>query len=204
MDPFITLNELKLASDISNTSKDDIFNQVIPFACDAVRAYCGRSFDTNLVTETRTWLYDPKDAMLMIDDAQEVTEVRIGGYTVPEDSWMPMPFDGSLGTFYWIELPPYGGESPEMGFTRNADTAAASGFWTRQQKVDVDGTWGWDTVPGPVKQAAIWTASAMSDNPSPYISQNIEGYSYTRSNPMVDGIPARAINLLDPYARPLL
>lgn len=204
MDPFITLEELKLASDITDTSRDDIFNQVIPYACDAIRAFCGRSFDTNQVTETRAWLYDPQDAMLMIDDAVDVTAVRIGGYTVPEEHWIPQPYASALGPYYWVELPPYGGESPAMGFTRNADTAAERGFWTSQQKVEVDGTWGWESVPGPVKQAAIWVAAAMADNPAPFISQSIEGYSYTRANPSVDGMPARATDILVPFVRPLL
>lgn len=201
MDPFITLSELKLALDQSGDSHDDILNQVIPFACDAVRAYCGRSFDTNLVSETRAWLWTPQESMLVIDDATAITEVAIGGFTVPEDHWMAMPYGSQI---FWLELPPYGGESPEMGFSRNADTLAERGWWVRQQKVEVTGTWGWTEVPGAVKQAAIWTAAAMSDNPSPYISQNIEGYSYTRANPLTAGIPERAMQILDIYARVLM
>lgn len=198
----ITLTDLKVALDrpLSDTTDDDRYEWAISAASAAVRASANRDFNTDTVTEAREWLYDGA-AMLQIDDAISITEVRISGESLPEDSWMARPYSTGM-PYMWLELPPFTpGYSGQMGFTRGLDK------WNpalTTQRVAVDGTWGWTEVPLDVQQATIWTAALFADNPTPYVSENIEGYSYTRQNPIREGVPQRARQLLVPYARPNL
>jgi hypothetical protein len=87
-----------------------------------------------------------------------------------------------------------------MGFRRNVDVLAAEGRLRQPAAVlSVDATWGWPIIPTDVKQAAIWTAMSIKDNPGPWLTESIEGYSRTIGRSPSDAIPERAKMLLAPY-----
>lgn len=190
------------------TPQDAAYGQYITFASDAVRNYAERDFLTPPVTEARTFDWDAS-GYVDIDDAQAVTAVTLVTPNAPDvaleaDWWAAGPSRRpEVAVYDYVEV--YSGAwpaSPEMGFTRNIDVMAREGrFPLVRTRVRVDATWGWTAIPGDVKQATIWTAMAFKENPSPYISESIEGYSRTIGPAPREALPERAQALLSKYAR---
>lgn len=201
-EPLITLEQLKhaLGIDLTDTSRDARLSQAIDNASAAIETYTDRDFATTEVVETRTFSYDGS-GVLDIDDCEagSITAVSIDGVAQNSTAWMAQP-DRRTPVHYWLQLTPYGGISPEMGFTYNLDTLYGKTRW-RPRVVTVTARWGWPVVPADVQQAALWTAAALAESPKPYISQSFESYSVSLETPLVDAIPARARALLDPYQR---
>ena len=200
-----TLAEVKTAIGIpsANTQKDDQINQAITWASALIRKVTDRDFGTATVTEEREYLYDGS-GFLEVDDLSDLTEVAINGGVIDLTLVALGPDRAPDGVYYWIEgLPtsrPYG--SPEMGFTRNEDTLP-SRILQAPARAQVSATFGWPTVPTAVKQAVIWTVANFIANPSPFISESIEGYSRTRALPAGadTALPARAVDVLGLYVR---
>lgn len=196
----ITRNEYKTLAGVEGSAKDDKIDTLIPFVSDAVRKYTDRDFAAAPTTTTRTYRYDGS-GYLDIDDVSSITAVTFqpGGST--PSFWTAQPDDTPI--YWWLELPSIRQPSPEMGFTRNEDLFGSP----LVASVAVTGTFGWPGgtggVPGEVKMAAVWTLAAWIDNPLPYVSESIEGYSRTQALPagIRDAIPQRAQSLLDLYQR---
>lgn len=219
MADLITLAELKtaLGVDPTDSRKDALYTQRIPWASDAIRNFTGRDFGTALVTEDRTFAYDGS-GFLDIDDATTITQVR---FTVPnstdlilDDSmWYAAPprRDDSPVFYYIVMTAPYG-YSPAMGFERNMDALALDGRLPQYTRTAVvSGTWGWPDVPGEVKLALVWTIQDWTSNPSGsenLSSEAIEGYSRSWGGKGSGGadlaIPNRARDLLANYSKTLV
>lgn len=214
MADLIDLPYLKTALGVptANTTNDAKYSQSIAQASQAIRSYTERDFNVITVTEERTYDYDGS-GYLDIDDATSVAGVVLvgaagaGDYTVPTDSWRAEPpRRQDAPVYYYIALPLYTGPymtSPEMGFTRNLDVLASEGrFNDFAPSFRVSATWGWPEVPEDVKQAAVWAAATMSDDPKGYTSESIEGYSRSRALPYTEtALPDRARDLLAPYIK---
>lgn len=206
MPDLITLEELKAALGIpaSMTADHDNLNRIIDAASAAVSVYTDRDFASPLVTEQRTFEYDG-GGHLDIDDASAVTAVTtsFAGFDnlIPADLWRAQPYGSPV--LNELLLPTVYGPSPEMGFTRNFDVLYREGrFTTLPLLVKVDATWGWPVVPEDVKQAVIWTAASMKEQPTPYVQESIEGYSRsTNIRAPATALPDRAKDLLAPYMR---
>lgn len=210
LDDLITQDELlasldKAVGDLT-PSEVEKYDFSIKAASQAVRNHTGRSFElaTGVVT-SRTFQYDGS-GFLDIDDALSVVTVT-GQYgstvrTLLGDEWLPKPF-GGLPVYEWIEVAggTWGIGSPAMGFERNYD-ALFNTMPGRPVLMAVEGNWGWDEIPYDVRQATIWTASALSEDPRPYQSESIEGYSRSRGPTVpTEVLPERALAALAPYER---
>jgi hypothetical protein len=207
MPNLITRDELKAALGIpaNQTADHPNLDRIIAASSAAVEVWTDRDFGASLVTEQRTYEYDGS-GYLDIDDAAAVTAVTTSfagtDSLVPSDLWRAQPYGAPVLTE--LLLPGfYGGVSPEMGFARNMDVLAREGrLQTLPLLVKVDATWGWPIVPEDVKQAVIWTAASMKEQPTPYVQESIEGYSRsTNIRAPSTSLPDRAKDLLAPYMR---
>lgn len=185
---------------VTDVSRDDELEFALQAASDAVEDYADRTFTLQAsgVPTPREYEYDGS-GWLDIDDCTTITEVRFGDRALLESDWHAHPV-GKL-TFHYIILHDgyYGQASPEMGFKWNADRLPFHPV--RPPMVTVTAAWGWPTVPFPVQQATIWTAIALTENPRPYISESIEGYTRTVGEAPSFFVPPRAQAALVPYVR---
>jgi hypothetical protein len=201
--PTLLYNALNVAPGDLSPQEVDKYAEAIAAASAAVRAWTDRNFEAATGTATtRTFEYDGS-GVLEIDDCTSVTGVAV---TVPNGvdrsltpvEFSPRPFEGPI--FDYITMSPSWGQiSREMGFTRNLDRY--EGPLGYQPTIKVTATWGWPEIPADVRRAVIWTAVALVENPRPFISESIEGYSRTIGPAPFDAIPQRAAALLAPYTK---
>lgn len=201
----ISLNELKIAlgKPLNVTTEDAKLEAAISAASQAILIYTDRDFGASNVTEARTFEYDGS-GFLEIDDASAITEVSlaISNYStvLTVDQWEAQPHRGPVYTYLLL---PFGLliSSPAMGFKQNLDRYEP--VQTEPTIATVIATWGYPTVPADVKQATIWTATSMSENPRPYTSESIADYSHSNQpqTSSTEAIPERARSLLEPYRR---
>lgn len=207
--PLLDVDEYKLAMNIpaGDTTYDDAIEQSIDFVSDAIRKMTGRDFGVEQVTETR--VYDYSGGVVDIDDAQSVSAVKLDGDPLVEvRDYVARPRNREDGALFWIELfvTPGRGGSPEMGFTRNEDTYSGPRAAVRSM-VEVTAEFGWADVPPDVKLAALEMVRTTLTLPEDELqSESLAEYSYrVADNPYVGSRwPARAIDLLRPYAKPNL
>lgn len=219
MADILTLPEFRIAqgTDPTDTRNDAQWSQWLPFVSAAIRSFTERDFGSPNVTEQRTFDYDGS-GFLDIDDASVITAVTLA-YTYSSDivlaaeEWTARPNKrDDSPVFYYIALPAYVGAtpfgSPEMGFERNLDVYARErAGLTLPSMVKVDGTWGWPTIPGDVKMAAIWAMEEWISRPSgeALTSEAIEGWSRawgTRGpGSAASALPARSLDILAAYAK---
>ena len=212
MPDLITTAELYTAMGVAVGDQDATTTaqlaQAIKGASEAVRRYTDRDFGTATVTQERTFEYDGS-GFLDIPDCAAVTQVAFSfaGFDTILDSsdWTVQPSGATV--FTWMTLPAQRGlYDPAMGFTRNADVIYRERGWLGTAYVKVTASWGWPTVPDDVKQAVIWTAAAMAQDPGAFKSESIAEYSYARDDSLdggrePSGITERAKELLAPYLR---
>jgi hypothetical protein len=208
----LTRAQLKFALKDNTTANDSLYDQIIPMASQAVRDFAQREFKTpvDLVNSTRRYIYDGS-GVLEIEDAHSIDSVTVVRNGVPDteftvNEYEPQPYRSvdSYQPYYWLDILPATGFSPEMGFTRNLDT-----LWTKyllpntaEVFVDVSASWGWASIPGTVTQAAIWTAASFLENPRNLISESVAGVSRSYANPSRSvALPERAKELLYDYQR---
>ncbi len=218
MNDLLTLAEYKIAAGIgvTDTRKDATITQWIPWMSGAIRSFTERDFGAVTVTEDRVFEYDGS-GYLDIDDASAVQSVRFTypgatEITLPATDWTPQPprRDDSP-VFYYLFIPGYVGSagSPEMGFTRNLDLFFSEHRgWALPRNVTVGATWGWPTIPGDVKMAAVWTLQEWLARPSgeALTSEAIEGWSRSwggkgSAAAAAMAIPARARDILVNYSK---
>lgn len=214
MAPLISLTQLKTALGNPNPSapdpKDATYTSALNAASALIRNYTGLKFEvaTLPISSARKFEYDGS-GFLDIDEAQKITNVTTqAGFsgatitTMTSDEWSAYPL--SFPVKLWLRLAdlPYGGISPEMGFTYNLDTLAYR-MPMKPQIVTVTGIWGWPEIPADVQQATIWTALSIAETPRVYTQESIENYSRTRGGAVdAEPIPERAQAALMPYIIP--
>lgn len=193
-----------------DTNRDAKYTQAIAGASAAVSNYADRGFGLPQITEQRSFEWD-NSGFVDIDDCTNVLDLiySIGGYDtgVAANQWRAEPY--GLTTFTYIVMPPISGMyfSPAMGFKENLDVIYKDrGFVGLGPIVKVTATWGWPIVPGDVKQATIWTAAEMGQEPTAYISESIANYSRTSASRTLaqEALPERARDLLAPYVRVII
>lgn len=200
MADLLTLDELKTALDITDSTQDAKLTQLIEDVSDVIRSHCNRDFATDTAPSTRTYTYDGK-GFLDVNDLVpgSVTAVAIRGVPLAPEMWLEQPVGEDVTT--WLELPPANGVDLEMGFTRSLDKYGWF-YASTPATVTVTATFGWPDIPRAVRRAAIWTAQDWLDNPDTDIQESIDGYSHTRTpDSSDDAIPMRAQTILERYIR---
>lgn len=195
----ISLEDLKTVLGKPTTEDDAALLISLQGATQAILNYTGRQFLSNAGTETRYFPYDGTGT-LFIDDATSIASVRLEGRLLSPSEWLTGPHNEPV--VWWLDLPTFYDRRQGrdvMGFTHNGDKIDR--LLPSTIMVEVVGDWGWPYVPADVKQAAIWTATSLFENPSPYISESIEGYSRTIGPAPTAAVPTRAKAILEHYTR---
>lgn len=138
--------------DDTNTTQDDLIEDLITVASDMILDYTQREFapqsGTGGTPVTRTYRYEGRGVLpLAGDDARTVTEVQIDTDsdtpTVLESTqyklWPTRAKDGVYTALHLIDLP----------------VARTTEGHPVYREVEVTGTWGWPEVPSKVERACI-------------------------------------------------
>lgn len=204
-----TLAAVKTFLGILDTTQDAKLTASITAASVAIRSYTGRDFAAPIVTGTKTYAYD-RSGWLDIDDCFNITAVSMDGslltnnstYTAGPDRGFTTPDGGSI--YNWLELIPWIGMSPEMGFTRNLDMLWLYGgsFQNQYSAVAVTADFGWPVVPADVAQAAMIAATSFAAAANDlYNHIAISSYAVTKDPGTGQALSAQVKDLLSPYRR---
>lgn len=205
-----TLAEVKEAYGLSpgDTSKDSQITQALPLADQAVKDYTHRTFDVVSASPSAKDFDYEDSGIVTVDDFQHGTVTAVStvdgaGSATALDAMaylaQPLPHEFPVG--WWVEVMPALQRSPEMGFLRNEDVYYQDYAWrARPLRLRVTATWGWPSIPGPVKMATIWTTISFVEAPRPFVSEAIAGYSRTWPAPP-EAVPARAKEVLGFYVK---
>jgi hypothetical protein len=156
MSNYATLAEVKSALRITDAIDDALLNTAISAASRFVDSYCDRSFSKS--TAVRDYVPTGRMDALIVDDVSVVTAVKIDedldrtfGTTLrPIDFQLEPVNQRAAGQGDW----PYVRIRPQE-----------EGYWPialeRRATVRVEGTFGWDAIPDPVREATILQASRL-------------------------------------------
>lgn len=170
---YCTLADVKASLRITDSVDDVVIERAIESASDIVSGYCGRSF---LASGTATRVFAPESSEYsLIDDLVSVTSVAVS-------SAADGVFDSVLtATQYQLE-PLNGFVDGLSGYPATAIRAVgSSSFVTDGGKatLQIQGVWGWASVPRNVRQATILQASRIfkrADSPLGVISSPDLGF----------------------------
>jgi len=156
MTNYATLAQVKGALRITDAIDDALLNTAIGAASRFVDSYCDRSFGKS--TAVRDYVPTGRMDALIVDDVSVVTAVKIDedldrtfGTTLrPIDFQLEPVNQRAAGQEDW----PYVRIRPQE-----------EGYWPialeRRATVRVEGTFGWDAIPDPVREATILQASRL-------------------------------------------
>jgi hypothetical protein len=157
MSNYATLSQVKSALRITDQIDDSLLNTAISSASRWVDGWCDRSF-VKATSQVTSRDFTPKERFgyLQIDDAVEVTEVRI-------DDDLDRTFSVTLRTIDWLAEPlnqtTYGLVLPFNRLLPYED-----GYWPvwrGQPTVRVFARYGWPEIPDAVREATILQASRL-------------------------------------------
>lgn len=188
---YATREELKKTLNLTGTTYgDQDISLALNAATQAINNHTGRSFKLGSPGESRT--YRPVSAdYLLIDDVTAVTAVQSGTTAL------------ALTTDYTLEPVRVARPGPPYDVLRAAPIIGGFGAFGQAHSwgtVTVTGTYGWPTVPHPIKQAAMILASRylQRSRSAPFailtFGDGGEAARLTRSDPDV-------AMLLSPYTR---
>jgi hypothetical protein len=185
---YCTLADVKDALDITGTDHDDLLSSLISAVTSEIDNYCERSF----ASASATRYFDGVGDNLIVDDLVSVTTFKLdaGGDGV----WETTLTEGTDFLLY-----PYN-TSPKW-LVKLTDDSTASSFAKGVRKgVEIAGTWGYSTVPEPVRQAALIQTCRLFR-----LSQS--GYGTEIGTPDIgtatvfQGLSSDAKRMLGPYVR---
>src|SRR4051794_14536008 len=199
----------------TSTPADARVPLAIEGASSAIRSYTQRALGLPIQTEERTFDYDGS-GVVEIDDVVNVTAVVVGASTLAPASYILRPRSAPENgyPYFWLEITPAPGGSPEMGFTSNLDRFPFRALST-PLTVKVTGDFGWPTPPDFVKQATVWTVDEWLRDISgggesgPLSGESIADFSQswavaaraTAGTGVLSALPERARDVLDPISR---
>ena len=154
---YATVNELKAALRISDNVDDTLLNTALTSAPAWVNGWCNRSFEAAGTAVTyRDYIPTGTFETLFIDDAVEITEIRVDddldrtfAETLRTIDWQAEPVNE---TTYGISLPYYRVKPFEDGYWPT---------WRGQATVRVYARYGWPEIPEAVHEATILQASRL-------------------------------------------
>jgi hypothetical protein len=162
---YTSVEELKSRLNISDTVSDFELELAVQAAARAVESYCGRFFYQ--IAETRTYVpYDLYE--LPVDDLVSVTSMATDqdGDGVFEQSWVAGT-DFQLSFGIWEFNANVTGEARPYTHIRAINAVGGGKFFpytwpfSRLDRIQIVGVWGWPAVPYRVKQAALQIASEL-------------------------------------------
>lgn len=152
---YATVPELKSRMDVEDTIDDVRLAEALATASREIEAWCGRQF--NKATDATARLFAPDSATLvLVDDFHTTTGLQIavdstgrGSFTSwPSTAYRLEPLNGVVsGQPGW----PYYRIRPLGGY--------GAWWWGVDGLVQVTAQWGWEAVPGPVKEACLIMAA---------------------------------------------
>lgn len=162
---YTSVEEVKERLNITDSESDFQLQAAVPAAARSIESYCARHFFQ--VTETR--LFVPYDIyMLPIDDLVSVSSFKVDrdGDGVYEETWVQ-------GTDYELSFEPgvynqnVSGEARpytiarSIGLGGGAQTFPYTWAFSRAERIQITGVWGWPEVPYGVREAAAQTAAEI-------------------------------------------
>jgi hypothetical protein len=186
---YCTLADVKAALRIQDTVDDALIENSINSASRLIDQYCNRYFYSGQAGEVR--YYKANDGYTCwIDDAQVITEVM----TAATD---PTIFDTTWDVSDYQALPinrvANGGYYPITAITATDNYLFP--VWADIALVKVTGTFGWPSIPDPIKFAAIIQASRLFKRlESPLGVAGVSDIGIMRVGANIDGDVAQLIN----------
>ncbi len=182
---YATLSELKAYLGITDNTEDPQLQDSLITASRGIEHICGRRFWPDQAASAR--LYNPRDAdVVNVDDFWTTT-----GLVVAIDESDSGTYSRTLATTEYVAEPFNGVNDGEPGwpYYRLGSTGLR---WpcnrSRRAPIQVTAKWGWATVPGPIKQAAVYLAEEtfkMKGSPFGVAASDIHGPIRMRDNPKV-------------------
>lgn len=194
-DPYATLAELKLYSNNAQTTYDDILDDALTAASQAIESVCHRQFNDAGSVSPR--VFRPVHSTLVeVDDFSTSTGLIVktstNGDGVFDTTWAageyePRPLNGIVSG------------QPGWPFCNLWSDGTRLFPTTRFASVEVTAQWGWTAVPKPIKQACLMIAHElfkMKDAPFGVAGATDYGTVTVRENKMV--MKRLAPYILDP------
>jgi len=186
---YCTLADVKAALRITDTVDDSLIENSINSASRMIDQYCNRYFYSTSAGEVR--YFKALDAFnCWIDDCQTITEVRTAQSN-------PITYNQiwSSTDFQTIPANTYanGAFAPITGLIAVYNYFFPT--WQESNLVKVTGTWGWPSVPEPIKFACIIQASRLFKRlESPLGVAGVSDMGIMRVGSSIDGDVAQLIN----------
>lgn len=186
---YCTLADVKAALRITDSVDDTLIEQSINSASRMIDQYCNRFFYSTASGVVR--YFQANDGfMCWIDDLQTLTELKTS-------STDPLIFDTTWQSGDYQLLPPNqlanGAYSPYTAITATDNYLFP--VWADIALVKVTGTWGWSSVPEPIKFACIIQASRLFKRlESPLGVAGVSDMGIMRVGYSIDGDVAQLIN----------
>lgn len=186
---YCSLADVKAALRIQDTLDDALLENSINSASRMIDQYCNRYFYSGSAGEVR--YYQANDGFICwIDDAQAITEIKTS-------STDPLIFDTTWEAGDYQLLNPNqranGAYSPYTAITATDNYLFP--VWAEMALVKVTGTYGWATVPEPIKFACIIQASRLFKRlESPLGVAGVSDIGIMRVGANIDGDVAQLIN----------
>jgi Phage gp6-like head-tail connector protein len=200
---YTSVEEVKSRLKITDTNDDDILHGAVQAAARAIEGYCGRFFYQ--ITETRTYrpwtLYE-----LPIDDLVSITQLAVDydGDGIFESVWTNgVDYELQIGFDEFNAMAT--GEQQPYTFVRVINAAGGGRFFpfvwpfSRLDRIQIMGTWGWPEVPFGIAEATRQVASEfykLKDSPFGMVGTSEFGVvRVPKQNPYIT-------KLLTPYVHP--
>jgi hypothetical protein len=145
---YIELNLLKSSLQIEDNSLDDFLELAIEGASRQIDAACERVF---YQSDAETRVFTPRDSYVVeVDDLRSVTSIKSSSDA-----------DGSFDITWAAkdyQLEPLNGRAGGIDFPATQIRAVDEYLWPidgLEATVQIEGDWGWDSVPTQIKQACL-------------------------------------------------
>ena len=186
---YCSLADVKASLRITDTIDDALIENSINAASRMIDQYCNRYFYSGQPGEVR--YFKANDAYnCWIDDCQSITELRTAQSNpiTYNQIWASTDFQTIPANTY-----ANGAYQPITGLTAVYNYFFPT--WQESNLVQVTGTWGWPTVPEPVKFACIIQASRLFKRlESPLGVAGVSDIGIMRVGSNIDGDVAQLIN----------
>lgn len=200
---YTSVEEVKDRLSITDTASDLQLQLAVQAAARAIEGFTGRFFYK--LTETRT--YQPYDIYeLPIDDLAAITALNVDydGDGIYETAWTQnTDYQLQVGENEFNQMAT--GEARPFTLIRSINASGGGKFfpfiwpYSKWDRIQIVGTWGWPAVPFGVKQAAVQVASEffkLKDSPFGLMGTSEFGVvRVPRQNPYIQ-------KLLTPYISP--
>lgn len=178
-------------TDTTNTTQDDLINELITVASDMIMRYTQREFAPTTASEARTYRYDGRGVVnLAPDDLRSVTQIRIdtdtdSPTTLTSTQYKLHPTRAKDGVYSMVHL---------INIQNARVTTEVHPVY---REVEITGAWGWSSIPAPVKRACIMLVVELLSRTSDWKNNDMDTFQGTGGVAM----PLHVRTMLTPYRR---